>query len=100
MDTVNNTHTDDDVRAYATIKIDNNTPGVISELNKNGFNISGTAATRKDLGAALFTLYKQNKTLFLSVLQNVPFNAFASNYTTQPEFIKQVSDLTTEIKSL
>lgn len=92
MDPKKNTHNDDDARAYATIKIDNNTPGVIAELNKSGFNIS-KSATRNELGAALFNLYKQNKTLFVSVLKNVAFNPLAANYTTSADFHKQLTDL-------
>lgn len=92
------THTIDDIRGYSTIKIDNNPSAVISALNKNGYNIP-VNANKNVLGDTLLSIYKNNKSKYLSILATVPFNQSANNYTTNPIFQQKVTNALNQLKS-
>lgn len=78
-------HTIEDVRAYNTVKIDNNPDGVVAALKKYGGHSIKGQVTRKGLGELLLMVYRQNKGEYLKILQSVPYNPNANNYTTGKE---------------
>ncbi len=82
----------EDIKAFMTLKIDNNFKGVIDSLNQNGYStrpievpITGLIS-REDLGKFLFNIYGQNKAKFVKILNEVPWNNKANNYTNDPKF--------------
>ncbi len=83
-------HTTDDVRAYNTMKIDNNAQGVIASLTKYGYP-TDKGIGRQALSEKLLKIYFQNKKLYLNILAAAPFNEQANNYTTSPAFKSKMS---------
>ena len=77
------THTEEQVRAYYTIIMDNNPNGVIVALNDNGFPTPSTIS-RQLLGGKLRSIFNSNKDLFFKIMKSVPIRENANNYTTKP----------------
>ena len=82
----------DDINALSTMKVDNNMSGVIASLKSNGVPYLGVQ-TNTGIVKFLMSLYIKNQELYFTVLKGVPPNPNANNYTTNPEFINQISSL-------
>lgn len=85
------TYTIDDVRAYSTIKINNNKQGVVNSLNKLKFGVPNTIKD-SDLSTVLLNIYKEDKHKYLAILDDVKYNENADNYTTNAGFISSIND--------
>lgn len=81
----------DDVRAYNTIKVDNNFQGVLDALKKNGVPFLGVPS-RESLGSFLFSLYNKNHATYTAVMKDVPFDDNINNYTTDGDFQASVAN--------
>ncbi len=86
----------EDIKAFMTLKIDNNFKGVVTSLNQNGYStkpieVPITALiSREDLGKFMFNIYETNKNMFVKILNEVPWNDKANNYTNNPRFQQSV----------
>ncbi len=89
-------HTIDDVRGYLTMKVDNNIYGVVRALQNAGY--TNIPADRIQLGKFMMDVYSQNKNLFLDILDAVPYNAGANNYTTDPNFLAGLKEIVDKMK--
>jgi hypothetical protein len=87
-----NTHTLEDVQAFITIKIDNNPSSVISVLNMAGYKVA-VKIGRSELALLLRAIYDADKAKFVKMLNSVPYNESANNYTTSPTFTSKVEEV-------
>ncbi len=97
-------YTTDDIKAFLTLKIDNNFKGVVDSLNKNGYSTMPlqepitNLISREDLGKFVFQIYQQNKNMFVKILNEVPWNDQANNYTNDPKFQQAVVSMLAALK--
>lgn len=87
-----------EMRAYATIAIDNNPTALIRLLNDRGYKVP-PMADRDTLGKMMMGLYKNNKNVFSDILEVLPYNEKANNYTTSNNFLEQTKQYIKQLKN-
>lgn len=80
-----------DVATFAQIKIDNNKLGVVSVLNKAGYNLKYDASSQ-DILALAMDYYRKDPQGFFSSMSQVRYRSDAGNYTTSPEFQQRLHE--------
>ena len=89
----------DEAKSLATIKVDNNPSGVVYALNKYGVDIyvldSFNPSVLKD---TLFSVYQTDNAMFANIMNDVPYNPLANNYTTSKEFLTKIAEFSKSIK--
>ena len=71
------------------LAVDNNMPGVIASLRASGFIVPDNV-TRDELLDKLWLIFNTDKSLWISVISRVPYNASAANYTTSDEVVNMI----------
>lgn len=81
-----------DIGTLIQIRMDNNYPALITELSNMGYNVT-VLTPQADVMRILINLYKTDPASVWRILQSVPFNAAANNYTTSETFKNRVTQV-------
>lgn len=82
-----------DIGTLIQIRMDNNYPALITELSNMGYNVT-VLTPQADVMRILINLYKTDPASVWRILQSVPFNAAANNYTTSAALRQRVTEIT------